>query len=94
VIVAGRSARTPNGITRSCGTGRELLQAPVQDRRFPHELPHQTSFVIYGGSIGRMRMSISRGSKCRILDGDATTMTPINRMAWRGKSITKEGARS
>ncbi len=89
VIVAGRSARTPNGIKLLVELA-ELLQAPVQDRRFRMNFP--TRHPLYnGGSIAEADVIL--GLEVQDFWMATHTMTPINRMGMESKSITKEGAK-
>ena len=53
VIIAGRVARTPNGIKLLVELA-ELLQAPVQDRRFRMNFPPATPFITAAVSPARI----------------------------------------
>lgn len=89
VIVTGRSARTPNGIKLLVELA-ELLQAPVQDRRFRMNFP--TRHPLYGGgSIADADVIL--GLEVQDFWSVTHTMTPVNRMGMESKSITKPGAK-
>jgi acetolactate synthase-1/2/3 large subunit len=89
VIVAGRVARTPNAIKLLVELA-ELLQAPVQDRRFRMNFP--SSHPLYGGG------SIAAADVVLALEvpdfwNMTHSMTPYNRMGMESKPITKQGAK-
>jgi thiamine pyrophosphate-dependent acetolactate synthase large subunit-like protein len=89
VIVAGRVARTPNAIKLLVELA-ELLQAPVQDRRFRMNFP--SSHPLYGGG------NIATADLVLALEvpdfwNMTHSMTPYNRMGMESKPITKPGAR-
>src|SRR5580692_11774243 len=89
VIVAGRVARTPNAIKLLVELA-ELLQAPVQDRRFRMNFP--SSHPLYGGgNIATADLVLA----LEVPDFWNTThsMTPYNRMGMESKPITKPGAK-
>jgi acetolactate synthase I/II/III large subunit len=89
VIVTGRSARTPKGIKLLVELA-ELLQAPVQDRRFRMNFP--TRHPLYGGgSIADADVIL--GLEVQDFWSVTHTMTPVNRMGMESKSITKPGAK-
>lgn len=89
VIVAGRAARTPEGL-RLVIELAELLQAPVQDRRFRMNFP--TNHPLFGGgSIATADVIL--GLEVPDMWMATHTMTPINRMGMRTRSITKPGAK-
>jgi acetolactate synthase-1/2/3 large subunit len=89
VIIAGRVARTPNAIKLLVELA-ELLQAPVQDRRFRMNFP--SSHPLYGGG------SIAAADVVLALEipdfwNMTHSMTPYNRMGMESKPITKTGAK-
>src|ERR1700734_3377790 len=89
VIIAGRVARTPAGLQLLIELA-ELLQAPVQDRRFRMNFP--SSHPLYGGG------NIATADVIMALEVpdfwmSTHTMTPVNRMGMERRSITKPGAR-
>jgi acetolactate synthase I/II/III large subunit len=89
VIIAGRVARTPNAIKLLVELA-ELLQAPVQDRRFRMNFP--SSHPLYGGG------SIATADLVLALEvpdfwNMTHSMTPYNRMGMESKPITKPGAK-
>jgi thiamine pyrophosphate-dependent acetolactate synthase large subunit-like protein len=89
VIVAGRSARTPNGIKLLVELA-ELLQAPVQDRRFRMNFPSKHP-LYNGGNIADADVIL--GLEVQDFWSVTHTMTPVNRMGMESKSITKPGAK-
>ncbi len=89
VIVAGRVARTPNGIKLLIELA-ELLQAPVQDRRFRMNFP-STNPLYDGGSIADADLIL--GLEVPDFWNTTHSMTPINRMGMESKSLTKPGAK-
>jgi acetolactate synthase-1/2/3 large subunit len=89
VIIAGRAARTPAGLKLLIELA-ELLQAPVQDRRFRMNFP--SSHPLYGGG------NIATADVIMALEVpdfwmSTHTMTPVNRMGMESRSITKPGAK-
>jgi acetolactate synthase-1/2/3 large subunit len=89
LIIAGRVARTPNAIKLLVELA-ELLQAPVQDRRFRMNFP--SSHPLYGGG------SIATADFVLALEvpdfwNMTHSMTPYNRMGMESKPITKQGAK-
>jgi acetolactate synthase I/II/III large subunit len=89
VIVAGRVARTPNAIKLLVELA-ELLQAPVQDRRFRMNFP--SSHPLYGGgSIATADLVL--GLEVPDFWNMTHSMTPYNRMGMESKPITKQGAK-
>ncbi len=89
VIIAGRVARTPNAIKLLVELA-ELLQAPVQDRRFRMNFP--SSHPLYGGG------NIATADLVLALEvpdfwNMTHSMTPYNRMGMESKPITKPGAK-
>ncbi len=89
VIVAGRVARTPNGINLLIELA-ELLQAPVQDRRFRMNFP-STNPLYDGGSIADADLIL--GLEVPDFWNTTHSMTPINRMGMESKPLTKPGAK-
>ncbi len=89
VIIAGRAARTPEGLKLLIELA-ELLQAPVQDRRFRMNFP--SSHPLYGGG------NIAQADVIMALEVpdfwmSTHTMTPVNRMGMESRSIIKQGAK-
>jgi thiamine pyrophosphate-dependent acetolactate synthase large subunit-like protein len=89
IIVAGRVARTPNGIKLLVELA-ELLQAPVQDRRFRMNFP-STNPLYDGGSIADADLIL--GLEVPDFWNTTHSMTPINRMGMESKSVTKPGTK-
>jgi thiamine pyrophosphate-dependent acetolactate synthase large subunit-like protein len=88
VIVAGRAARTPEGL-RLLIELAETLQAPVQDRHFRMNFPSRHSLV--GGSIANADVIL--GLEVQDFWMATHTQTPINRMGMEARPITKPGAK-
>jgi acetolactate synthase-1/2/3 large subunit len=89
VIVAGRVARTPEGIDLMIQLA-ETLQAPVIDRHFRMNFP--TAHPLYGaGSIGSADVVL--GLEVPDMWFATHTQTPVNRMGMESKRITKPGAK-
>lgn len=89
VIIAGRVARTPAGLKLLVELA-ELLQAPVQDRRFRMNFP--SSHPLYGGgSIAQADLVL--GLEVPDFWSMTHTQTPVNRMGMESRSIIKPGAK-
>jgi acetolactate synthase I/II/III large subunit len=89
VIVAGRVARTPEGIDLMIQLA-ETLQAPVIDRHFRMNFP--TAHPLYGaGSIGSADVVL--GLEVPDMWFATHSQTPVNRMGMESKRITKPGAK-
>jgi acetolactate synthase I/II/III large subunit len=85
VIIAGRVARTPQGLKLMVELA-ELLQAPVQDRRFRMNFP--SNHPLYnGGNIAQADLVL--GLEVPDFWNMTHTMTPINRMGMETRSIIK-----
>jgi len=89
VIIAGRAARTPEGLKLLVELA-ELLQAPVQDRRFRMNFP--TNHPLFGGG------SIAQADVILALEVpdiwfSTHSMTPVNKMGMESRAITKPGAK-
>jgi acetolactate synthase-1/2/3 large subunit len=89
VIVAGRAARTPAGL-KSLVELAELLQAPVQDRRFRMNFP--TRHALYGGG------SVAEADVILALEvpdlwNATNSMTPVNKFGMETKRLTKPGSK-
>ncbi|HTM12672.1 MAG TPA: thiamine pyrophosphate-dependent enzyme [Bryobacteraceae bacterium] len=88
LIVAGRSARTPQGIALLVELA-ETLQAPVQDRHFRMNFP--SLHPLSGGNIATADVVL--GLEVQDFWMATHTQTPINRMGMQSKPITKPGAK-
>jgi acetolactate synthase-1/2/3 large subunit len=88
LIVAGRSARTPQGIALLVELA-ETLQAPVQDRHFRMNFP--SLHPLRGGNIATADVVL--GLEVQDFWMATHSMTPINRMGMESKPITKPGAK-
>ncbi len=89
VMLAGRVARTPEGIDLMVQLA-ELLQAPVVDLHFRMNFP--TAHPLYGaGSVSSADVIL--GLEVPDIWYSTHTQTPINRMGMESKRITKPGAK-
>ena len=88
LIVAGRSARTPQGIALLVELA-ETLQVPVQDRHFRMNFP--SLHPLNGGNIATADVVL--GLEVQDFWMATHSMTPINRMGMESKPITKPGAK-
>jgi thiamine pyrophosphate-dependent acetolactate synthase large subunit-like protein len=89
VIIAGRAARTPEGLKLLIELA-ELLQAPVQDRRFRMNFP--SSHPLYGGG-NLATADVIMALEVPDFWMSTHTMTPVNRMGMESRSIIKPGAK-
>jgi acetolactate synthase-1/2/3 large subunit len=89
LIVAGRAARTPAGL-KSMIELAELLQAPVQDRRFRMNFP--TRHPLYG-SGNLADADVVLGLDVPDLWYATHSMTPVNKMGMESRATTKAGAK-
>jgi len=89
VIIAGRAARTPAGLKLLVELA-ELLQAPVQDRRFRMNFP--SSHPLYGGG-NLATADVIMALELPDFWMSTHTMTPVNKMGMESRSITKPGAK-
>jgi acetolactate synthase I/II/III large subunit len=89
LIIAGRAARTPAGL-KSMIELAELLQAPVQDRRFRMNFP--TRHPLYGsGNIADADVIL--GLDVPDLWYATHSMTPVNKLGMDSRATTKAGAK-
>jgi acetolactate synthase I/II/III large subunit len=88
LIVAGRSARTPQGIALLVELA-ETLQAPVQDRHFRMNFP--SLHPLNGGNMATADVVL--GLEVQDFWMATHSMTPVNRMGMESKPITKPGAK-
>src|SRR5262245_26414980 len=89
LIIAGRSARTPNGLKLLVELA-ELLQAPVLDRRMRMNFP--TRHPLYGtGNLAQSDVLLA----LEVPDLWTVThsQTPVNRMGMESRPLTKAGAK-
>ena len=89
VIIAGRVARTPQGLKLMVELA-ELLQAPVQDRRFRMNFP--SKHPLYGGG-NVATADVIMGLEVPDFWNMTHTQTPINRMGMESRSIIKPGTK-
>jgi acetolactate synthase I/II/III large subunit len=88
-IIAGRVARTPEGIQLLVELA-ETLQAPIIDKHFRMNFP--TTHPLYGaGSIGSADALL--GLEVPDMWQNTHTQTPVNKMGMVSKRITKPGAK-
>jgi acetolactate synthase-1/2/3 large subunit len=89
LIIAGRSARTANGVKLLVELA-ELLQAPVMDRRLRMNFP--TRHHLYGtGSLAAADVVLAL--EVPDLWNITHAQTPLNRLGMEVRSLTKEGAK-
>jgi len=89
VIIAGRAARTPEGIGLLVQLA-ETLQAPVLDRHFRMNFP--TAHPLYGaGSVGSADVVL--GLEVPDMWFVTHSQTPVNRMGMQAKRITRTDAK-
>ncbi|MBV9504095.1 MAG: twin-arginine translocation signal domain-containing protein [Acidobacteriia bacterium] len=89
VIVAGRAARTPQGIKLLVELA-ETLQAPVMDRRFRMNFP--SKHPLYNSGNVR-NADLVLGLEVPDFWYTTHTQTPINRMGMQSQSIVKPGTK-
>jgi len=88
-IIAGRVARTPEGIQLLVQLA-ETLQAPIIDKHFRMNFP--TAHPLYGaGSIGGADVLL--GLEVPDMWQNTHSQTPVNKMGMESKRITKPGAK-
>jgi acetolactate synthase-1/2/3 large subunit len=91
VIVAGRCARTPNGVKLLVELA-ETLQAPVQDRGFRFRMNFPTRHPLYDvGSIEDADVVL--GLEVPDFWQATHAQTPVNRMGMEVRPTTKQGAK-
>jgi len=91
VIVAGRVARTPEGLKLLVELA-ETLQAPVLDRPFRFRMNFPTRHPLYG--VGNVEdADVVLGLELPDFWSVTHSQTPINRMGMQSRSITKPGAK-
>jgi acetolactate synthase-1/2/3 large subunit len=91
VIVAGRCARTPNGLKLLVELA-ETLQAPVQDRPFRFRMNFPTRHPLYGGGSLADADAIL-GLEVPDFWNATHAQTPVNRVGMEARATTKPGAR-
>jgi acetolactate synthase-1/2/3 large subunit len=89
VIVAGRVARTPNGIKLLVELA-ETLQAPVQDRKFRMNFPSRHP-LFNSGNVAQADLVM--GLEVPDFWYATHAQTPINRMGMESRPTTKPGAK-
>jgi acetolactate synthase-1/2/3 large subunit len=89
VIIAGRAARTPAGLKLLVELA-ELLQAPVQDKRFRMNFP--SNHPLYGGG-NLATADVIMALEVPDFWMSTHAMTPVNKMGMESRSITKPGAK-
>jgi len=88
-ILAGRVARTPEGIKLLVELA-ETLQAPIIDKHFRMNFP--TTHPLYGaGTIGSADVLL--GLEVPDMWQNTHSQTPVNKMGMESKRITKPGAK-
>jgi thiamine pyrophosphate-dependent acetolactate synthase large subunit-like protein len=88
-ILAGRVARTPDGIQLLVELA-ETLQAPIIDKHFRMNFP--TTHPLYGaGTVGSADVLL--GLEVPDMWQNTHTQTPVNKMGMESRRITKPGAK-
>jgi thiamine pyrophosphate-dependent acetolactate synthase large subunit-like protein len=91
VIVAGRCARTPEGLRHLVALA-ETLQAPVNDRPFRFRMNFPTRHPLYGGgSIAEADVVL--GLEVPDFWNATHAQTPVNRTGMEARPTTKAGAK-
>lgn len=91
VIVAGRVARTPQGVKLLVELA-ETLQAPLVDRPFRFRMNFPTRHPLYGGGSTE-DADVILGLEVPDFWSATHAQTPVNRMGMEARSTTKEGAK-
>ncbi|HEY4365011.1 MAG TPA: thiamine pyrophosphate-binding protein [Bryobacteraceae bacterium] len=89
VIIAGRAARTPNGIKLLVELA-DTLQAPVNDRRFRMNFPSKHP-LYNAGNVAEADVIL--GLEVPDMWGMTHSQTPVNRMGMEVRNTTKAGAK-
>ena len=91
VIVAGRCARTPDGVRHLVALA-ETLQAPVNDRPFRFRMNFPTRHPLYGaGNIAEADVVL--GLEVPDFWNATHAQTPVNRTGMEARATTKAGAK-
>jgi acetolactate synthase-1/2/3 large subunit len=91
LIIAGRSARTPEGLKLLVELA-ETLQAPVQDRPFRYRMNFPTRHPLYGGGSAD-DADVILGLEDPDFWHATHRQTPVNRMGMVTRPTTKPGAK-
>jgi hypothetical protein len=91
VIVAGRCARTPEGL-RMLVEIAETLQAPVNDRPFRFRMNFPTRHPLYGGG-NIAEADVVLGLEVSDFWNATHAQTPVNRTGMEVRATTKPGAK-
>jgi thiamine pyrophosphate-dependent acetolactate synthase large subunit-like protein len=91
VIVAGRCARTPNGLALLVELA-DTLQAPVHDRPFRFRMNFPTRHPLYGGG-SLAEADVILGLEVPDFWNATHAQTPVNRVGMEVRPTTKPGAR-
>ena len=90
VIIAGRVARTPQGLASMVELA-ELLQVPVKDPQFMHRMNFPTRHPLKGGDIASADLIL--GIEVTDLYQQLNRLTPINRFGMESRPLTRAGAK-
>jgi thiamine pyrophosphate-dependent acetolactate synthase large subunit-like protein len=92
VIIAGRVARTPEGLSRLVELA-ELLQAPVHmGRQFLMRMNFPTRHPLFNsGNVAQADLVV--GLECPDFYLQVNNLTPVNRMGMQSRRATKAGAK-
>jgi thiamine pyrophosphate-dependent acetolactate synthase large subunit-like protein len=91
VIVAGRCARTPEGLRHLVALA-ETLQAPVNDRPFRFRMNFPTRHPLYGGG-NIAEADVVLGLEVPDFWNATHAQTPVNRTGMEARATTKAGAK-
>jgi thiamine pyrophosphate-dependent acetolactate synthase large subunit-like protein len=91
VIVAGRCARTPEGLRHLVALA-ETLQAPVNDRPFRFRMNFPTRHPLYGGG-NIAEADVVLGLEVPDFWNATHAQTPVNRTGMAARATTKAGAK-
>ena len=90
-IIAGRAARTPQGLTRLVELA-ELLQAPVQDgKQFVQRMNFPSRHPLRGGNVAEADLVL--GLEMPDFFQQIHTLTPINRLGMESRRQTRPGTK-
>ena len=90
VIIAGRIARTPQGLARMVELA-ELLQVPVRDPQFMHRMNFPTRHPLKGGDIASADFVLA--IEVTDLYQQLNRLTPVNRMGMESRPLIKPGTK-
>jgi acetolactate synthase I/II/III large subunit len=90
VIIAGRAARTPKGLSLMIELA-ELLQAPVRDPAYVQRMNFPSRHALRGGDVSKADLVV--GLEVPDFYQQVNAVTPNNRVGMATRRVTKAGAR-